>query len=340
MKCKENPWNIDSLYKLQYFICPACIFTNHSKQEIINHAFEIHPDSIDFLTKIKDDSITDIIWPFVEQDVSEDPLNIENIKTEEFGTTKEFANREILNCENSSKNINEIADEIEINNAKNETIDVGCHHKSGRCQCPNKSIIKCDICGNIFTTPRNLSQHIKRIHDKIKDIKCDICGKMFAGPTDIRTHKTHVHKGVKNYNCEFCHKAFNNLSGLRNHIKCIHDKVKDQICDICGKGFSLKIILDLHVKNVHNKIKDHPCTHCEKMFGTKSDAKKHIVLVHEGVKKYICDTCGRAFQTPNCLKNHVKYIHEKIMEEHKCEPCGKNFTRYESLIKHNKKVHK
>ena len=45
----ENPWNIDSIYDLQYFNCPSCIFRDHSKQEIINHAYEFHPNSIHYL---------------------------------------------------------------------------------------------------------------------------------------------------------------------------------------------------------------------------------------------------------------------------------------------------
>ena len=62
--CTDNPWNIKSIYELQYFICPSCEFKNSSKQEIINHAYEQHPKSIDFLTNISDDSLNDIICPW------------------------------------------------------------------------------------------------------------------------------------------------------------------------------------------------------------------------------------------------------------------------------------
>ena len=40
----ENPWNIQSIYELQYFNCPNCIYKNQSKQDFINHAFENHPE--------------------------------------------------------------------------------------------------------------------------------------------------------------------------------------------------------------------------------------------------------------------------------------------------------
>ena len=59
-----NPWNIVSIYDLQYFNCPSCNFKNHSKQEIVTHAYECHPESIKFLTKISDDSLNDVIFPW------------------------------------------------------------------------------------------------------------------------------------------------------------------------------------------------------------------------------------------------------------------------------------
>ena len=54
----ENPWNINSIYELQYFNCPSCIFKNSSKQEMVNHAYECHPESVNFLTQINDDSFS------------------------------------------------------------------------------------------------------------------------------------------------------------------------------------------------------------------------------------------------------------------------------------------
>ena len=37
----RNPWNVCSIYDLQYFNCPSCVFRISSKQEFINHAYEI-----------------------------------------------------------------------------------------------------------------------------------------------------------------------------------------------------------------------------------------------------------------------------------------------------------
>ena len=62
----QNPWHIQSIYELQYFICPSCTFKDHSKQEIINHTYEFHPDCIQFLSNITDNSLHDIVCPWIE----------------------------------------------------------------------------------------------------------------------------------------------------------------------------------------------------------------------------------------------------------------------------------
>ena len=54
----ENPWSIQSIYEFQYFLCPSCPFKDHSKQEFINHAYEAHPWSVDYLNDIQDGSVS------------------------------------------------------------------------------------------------------------------------------------------------------------------------------------------------------------------------------------------------------------------------------------------
>ena len=71
----ENPWNIHSIYELQYFNCPSCVFRDRTKQEIINHAYEFHPESIEFLMNIDDKSLIDVILPWNQK--------VCGIKTEE-----------------------------------------------------------------------------------------------------------------------------------------------------------------------------------------------------------------------------------------------------------------
>ena len=84
---ENNPWAIDSIFEMQYFNCPSCNFRTQSKQSFVEHAFEEHPESIEFLVKISDGSLDDIdyrwksrwdqkveIKPDPEDDISEGEL--------------------------------------------------------------------------------------------------------------------------------------------------------------------------------------------------------------------------------------------------------------------------
>ena len=71
----ENPWHIQSIYDFQYFNCPSCIFKNHSKQEFINHIYGIHPDYIYHLSNVKDNSLSDVVFPDdLIKEIKEEPF--------------------------------------------------------------------------------------------------------------------------------------------------------------------------------------------------------------------------------------------------------------------------
>ena len=60
----ESPWQIQSIYELQYFNCPSCVYKINSKQSFICHAFDAHQESVDFLRNISDGSLSDILCPW------------------------------------------------------------------------------------------------------------------------------------------------------------------------------------------------------------------------------------------------------------------------------------
>ena len=125
-----NPWDIKSIYDLQFYNCPSCVYKDQSKQEIIYHAYEFHPDSVDFLVKIKDDSFTDIICPWdttikikneIEANMVDSSMVEVHIKTEE--SHEDFPlNSEDLDKEKIKEEINSDIDEeinkVEIDNDK------------------------------------------------------------------------------------------------------------------------------------------------------------------------------------------------------------------------------
>ena len=61
---EEFLWNVESIYQFQYFNCPICPFKNEFKQDFVNHSFISHPESANYLKKISDGSLYDIISPW------------------------------------------------------------------------------------------------------------------------------------------------------------------------------------------------------------------------------------------------------------------------------------
>ena len=62
----DDPWKVQSLYELQFFNCPGCIYRSKSKQEFVNHIYGDHPEAIITLRNVKDDSLNDIENPLVD----------------------------------------------------------------------------------------------------------------------------------------------------------------------------------------------------------------------------------------------------------------------------------
>ena len=260
----ENPWNIQSIYDLQYFNCPVCIFKDPSKQDIINHAYDYHPESIEHLMNINDNSLMDISLPW--------HINVKKeIKTEEefFENPVDFDYPMNIDCIPDIENENNYDEEIEDTfMVKQEEIE---HVEKIR-----SIIYKCKICDKIFDRLGNYSLHNKQIHGGQKDQKCE----------KIR---------LKVYSCEICNKHFDRLGDLNSHNKQRHGGQKDHKCEKCGKAFFYPFYLKLHIKNAHEGIKDFKCEQCDKTFTASGSLKTHIKVVHEGQKEYKCETCGKMF---------------------------------------------
>ena len=88
----ENPWNVQSLYDLQFFNCPSqfCIYKNNSKQEFLKHAFHNHPESEPYLINFKDDVEIPLLESKVDRNFANNGVEIimtEQIKSEVFDKT-------------------------------------------------------------------------------------------------------------------------------------------------------------------------------------------------------------------------------------------------------------
>ena len=141
----QNPWDILSIYELQYFNCPSCVYKHHSKQEFVNHAYKIHPNSVQFLNKISDKSLTDIFCPWFSNEIK-----IENsqIKTE-ITTNEEFSDND------HDEYLNEPSNYLEVS-VKDIKPELKISKK-----------LQCNSCFKTFRRLDNLKKHIKVVHKVI-----------------------------------------------------------------------------------------------------------------------------------------------------------------------------
>ena len=63
--------------------------------------------------------------------------------------------------------------------------------------------------------------HIRTIHDGMKDYKCDTCGNLFTTCKNLKSHIRTVHEGRKDYECESCDEYFTQSAHLIKHIHSI-----------------------------------------------------------------------------------------------------------------------
>ena len=83
----------------------------------------------------------------------------------------------------------------------------------------NQKDYRCDSCGKLLSTAKNLEKHIHIIHE---DHKCECCGKLFTQKGKLKKHIEAVHEGRKDHKCQSCGKSFSRVDTLNRHSHAIH----------------------------------------------------------------------------------------------------------------------
>ena len=69
----------------------------------------------------------------------------------------------------------------------------------------------CSICNKTFHRA-NLSRHMQKYHEEIKNVSCSHCDSSFMNKKKLKKHIAEMHKEVKLYACKSCNKSFDFLS--------------------------------------------------------------------------------------------------------------------------------
>ena len=181
-----NLWNVGSLYDLRYYNCPSCPYKHVSKQDFACHAFDTHPESVNFLRKIIDGSLDDIYCPWESNDCKieevdenfsgyikteiddtdyaedlDDQWNhIENVVNDKFNHNIEDAKNQSY-CEDFKSDFQdgiEGADYLDLSNEPEKKEEGTFINGQGKLSKHKEVIHKCESCGKSFTQGYSLKK--------------------------------------------------------------------------------------------------------------------------------------------------------------------------------------
>ena len=137
----------------------------------------------------------------------------------------------------------------------------------------------CVHCGKLFTNNTDMRNHIKAVHDKIRDVICDICAKGFPSKSALSIHRM-GHTGEKNFPCHICGQSYKTKHYLIIHTR-LHTGEKPHCCEECGKAFADPSALKNHQKQ-HLDNQSTACEICGKVYKMKKNLKRHMIVHSNG----------------------------------------------------------
>ena len=97
---------------------------------------------------------------------------------------------------------------------------------------------KCTKCDNHYGTLKQLNNHFRMNHQKVR---CNECGKICKTPSTLRQH-AYSHTQGEKYKCKYCQETFTFKSYLKVHLIKHSDRAM-QKCPIvnCNKKFNIRV---------------------------------------------------------------------------------------------------
>ena len=226
----------------------------------------------------------------------------------------------------------------------------------------------CDVCNKRFKYRSGLSRHYQTHQGYTKYI-CSMCHKGFPDAWHLNDHVKIVHENIRDFKCSMCLKSYTRKSQLQSHVNIIHLNKRFQ-CDVCFKTFPSQVQLENHIMNQacrfgQKKVnkstpeeqppleKPHLCKWCGQNFRTYEEADQHINESHSDKlkandkggpqiktglikeKKFECPICGKRFMHYSNMWTHKASTHRfNTKKPFACGYCRKVFTRGDRVQRH------
>jgi hypothetical protein len=234
-------------------------------------------------------------------------------------------------------------------------------------------IHKCPTCPYTSTNKSHVTDHIKGVHDKIRDQHCHICHKVFSRPSNLRTHLKEAHAETgqplnqdtlldtgstlqdhqfeerPNFVTDLAkvallvngdeHEGIDSKTSLNQH----NFQAPNITCLLCPYAPANQTDLTQHIKEVHIE----KCPHCPKVFSHENHLRDHIRAVHDMIRGQKCPHCLLTFTTTRALKDHLRHAHPELaamtkidtIRDKQCPLCSYSSGATAHLKDHVKAVH-
>ena len=303
VKCKECDYNTNDLRKLKRHVKVSHQIAKSMKEE----DKVCLPCNKNFVSKDKlDDHIRET---HLKLKLSCNQCNFEALKRNEIikhvkkqhekGVVNHIASKKCETCGQVFKNNRNLQRHIRVLHKKElPFVCDKCEYRAGEerqlvrhtkrvheglFESEARPTLKCPKCD--YTTnwgKSKINNHIKTVHDKIKDFKCPNCEFCCSQRGNLRLHVEQVHNKVRKFSCsvEGCLYKSNFKNDITKHNKTVHGTVKDISCHLCGYQTAVQGYLTVHMKNKHGQKKNYLCPHCGKQFHVFRNFHKHIKVLH------------------------------------------------------------
>jgi len=92
--------------------------------------------------------------------------------------------------------------------------------------------------------------NMQQTNQKVGGLQCHLCSKVLCNSQYLSQHIRVVHENIRDHACSFCDMKFGSKSHLIIHER-KHTGERPYVCDVCNKGFAQKSLYSYHKKRAH-----------------------------------------------------------------------------------------
>ena len=360
----SNPWDVKTLYQFQFFNCPECFYKVQEKQKFIDHAYQSHPDCIDYLESVKDGSLTDVDIPWTSDvkncvvklerldETIVDQEIIQPIEDQDYDYEPLDDHVSDIECDQEDSDYEDDEDEPLAKKQRISGIDRDPDSEV-QCYCCGKMVLHRYIRDHLI---HNHGSYSIRLYGDPRPYQCLVCKGTCVSQYALDVHicfdikVPDRNKETKTYDCIQCQKQCSRPRSYRQHYLGTHREDRPFECPSgCKLRFKHNFDVRAHMKRHHaNDNKTHLCQECGNTFANEERMKIHVALIHEkkpinevmiASKDHICSDCGKPFANPYSLKEHQRKTHKQESKTVQCFACDQEFELVEDYDQHVQEHH-